>query len=369
MQNLAPIFYALLMLAPAVSAEVQTAFQQKITQISNPVFQQQKVQTSALSNVDNCQRGELADEGFWWSDHQAIMGTDVRVELWHRDEETACNAIAAVMAEMRRIDRVMSPFIKTSVLSQLNSKGAYRPVFVGKELFALIEQSLDFSRTTNGAFDITYASAGRYYSFRDGIKPDRKTLAAAVDVIDYHNLKLNAEAQTVAFTKNGVSVDLGGIGKGYAVDQGIEILESLGITQAMVGAGGDSRILGDRRGEPWVVGIKNPRSKQDNVAILPLMDISVSTSGDYERFFEEKGVRYHHIIDPKTGDSAREVRSVTILGAHAATTDALSTSVFVLGVKKGLALINTMEGFDAIIVDGGGQMFVSDSLLQMTATR
>jgi len=365
MQNLSPVFFALLMLAPAVSAEVQSAFQQKVMQKTGLSVKQD---AGTVSSSD-CQQGAQADEGYWWSDHQAIMGTDITVELWHQDKRLACSAIAAVMAEMKRIDRVMSPYIETSVLSQLNRKGAYRPVFVGRELFALIEQSLEFSRSTGGAFDITYASAGRHYSYRDGLKPDGDTLAAAVDAIDYHNLILDVKAQTIAFSKAGVSVDLGGIGKGYAVDRGIGILASLGITQAMVGAGGDSRIIGDRRGQPWVVGIKNPRSKQDNVAVLPLMDISVSTSGDYERFFEEKGVRYHHIIDPQTGDSARSVRSVTILGAHAATTDALSTSVFVLGVKKGLALINSMEGFDAILVDGEGQMFVSDSLLQMSAAR
>jgi thiamine biosynthesis lipoprotein len=363
MLNLAPILFALIILAPAVSAEMQSQVKQLFsTGVANS-------EMSASLEGDQCRQNAKVDTGYWWSDHQSIMGTDIRVELWHENGVTACAAIASVMREMKRIDRVMSPYIETSVLSQLNSKGAYRPVFVGRELFALIERSLYFSKVTDGAFDITYASAGKHYSFKDGKKPDDKTLAAAIDAIDYRNLQMDAKAQTIAFTRLGVSVDLGGIGKGYAVDRGIQILEALGISQAMVGAGGDSRIIGDRRGEPWVVGIRNPRSKQDNVAVLPLMDISVSTSGDYERFFEKEGVRYHHIIDPDTGDSAREVRSVTIIGAKAATTDALSTSVFVLGVKKGLALINEMEGFDAIVVDGKGQMFVSDSLLQMTAAR
>ena len=367
MYNLAPIFFSLVILAPAALAELHTQIKTQVQ--SNVKDKLQHFVAQPLSLIGNCQKGTKADSGYWWSDHQAIMGTDIRVELWHEDEDTACNAISSVMEEMKRIDRVMSPFVETSVLSQLNKKAAYRPVFVGRELFDLVEQSLYFSRATDGAFDVTYASVGKHYSFRDGKKPDEQTLAKALDVIDYRNLQLDAEAKTIAFTKQGVSIDLGGIGKGYAVDRGIKILEELGISQAMVGAGGDSRIIGDRRGEPWVVGIKNPRSKLENVAVLPLMDVSVSTSGDYERFFEQAGVRYHHIIDPDTGDSAREVRSVTIIGAEAATTDALSTSVFVLGVKKGLALINEMEGFDAIVVDGEGQMFVSDSLLQMTAAR
>jgi len=367
MHNLAPYFFALAIIAPAVLADAQNQIKTKVLAQSPDALQH--ITTIEAEVTNDCVRGAKSDNGYWWSDRQAIMGTDIRVELWHEDQDTACAAIASVMDEMKRIDRVMSPFIETSVLSQLNKKGAYRPVFVGRELFDLIEQSLYFSKATDGAFDVTYASAGKHYSFRDGKKPDDQTLAKAVDVIDYRNLELDVECRTIAFSKPGVSVDLGGIGKGYAVDQGIKILQNLGITQAMVGAGGDSRIIGDRRGEPWVVGIKNPRSRKENVAVLPLMDISVSTSGDYERFFEQEGVRYHHIIDPETGDSAREVRSVTIIGAEAATTDALSTSVFVLGVKKGLALINEMEGFDAIVVDGEGQMFVSDSLLQMTAAR
>ena len=170
----------------------------------------------------------------------------------------------------------------------------------------------------------------------------------------------------VRFTHPLVYIDLGGIAKGYAVDRCIELLADAGISQASVAAGGDSRILGDRGGEPWTVGIQDPR-QEEMAVLLPLVDTAVSTSGDYERFFEEDGVRYHHILDPRTGDSARDSWSVTILGPDATFTDGLSTSVFVLGPERGLALIDRLPGVDAIIIDSAGQLRYSADLLEAAA--
>ena len=158
------------------------------------------------------------------------------------------------------------------------------------------------------------------------------------------------------YSHPGVSIDLGGIAKGYAVDRCVEMLRGAGITQGMVAAGGDSRIIGDRLGRPWTVGVQDPREKTQMIALLPLVDTAVSTSGDYERYFEEEGVRYHHIINPGSGDSARDVRSVTILGPEGLFTDALSTAVFVLGREEGLTLIDTLPGVDAVVVDGAGEL-------------
>ena len=302
----------------------------------------------------------------WWQESEAIMGTRVLVELWHPDEVQGRAAVGAVMDEMRRIDREMSPFKETSLLSNMNREAANSPVKITAELFELMWKSVRISELTDGAFDVTFASAGRKYDYRKRIKPDKAALAEAIPAIDYHHLQFDREGMSIHYLHPGVYVDLGGIAKGHAVDRGIAILQSRGITQAMVGAGGDTRIIGDRRGEPWVVGVRNPRKDGENAAVLPLTDVAVSTSGDYERYFELDGVRYHHIIDPQTGDSAREVTSVTILGDEATTTDALSTSVFVLGVRNGLALVNRLPGIDAIIIDGEGRMHFSDELLRMT---
>jgi thiamine biosynthesis lipoprotein len=159
-----------------------------------------------------------------------------------------------------------------------------------------------------------------------------------------------------------VRIDLGGIAKGFAVDLAIEKAVQSGVENILVTAGGDSRILGDRAGRPWVIGIRHPMDKNRVIAKLPLADESLSTSGDYERYFDEDGVRYHHILDPKTGDSARDVRSVTILGPQAMDTDALSTSVFVMGPKKGLELLDRLPGIEGIIVDQNGNLLFSGGL-------
>ena len=318
----------------------------------------------AMADLDTA-----SSSGQWWRETRSIMGTEIQVELWHQQEDEALAAIHAVMNEMERIDALMSPYKTSSLLSELNNNAASRPVIVGEELFKLIESSLAFSELTGGAFDITYASVGRYYDYRRGRVPDDETLAESIRAINYRHVVLDHENYAISYNVQGVYIDLGGIGKGYAVDRGIEILRAHGISQGLVGAGGDSRIIGDRHGEPWVVGIRDPRIKSEMVAVLPLMDVSVSTSGDYERFFEKDGIRYHHIIDPQTGDSAREIRSVTILGVESTRTDALSTSVFVMGVERGLGLINKLQDVDAIIVDGSGRLHLSNSLLELTASR
>lgn len=293
------------------------------------------------------------------------MGTEIKVELWHIDASEACAAIDAVMAEMRRIDALMSPYKETSQLSILNAKGAEDFVTVGEELFALISRSQGYSILTGGAFDITYASAGRYYNYRAGEKPNDETLREAVEAINYRHLELDHRNHAIKFHHPHVYVDLGGIAKGYAVDNSIKILRELGIEQAMVSAGGDSQIIGDRRGEPWVVGVKDPRRDNAEVVVLPLLDASISTSGDYERFFVEDGVRYHHIIDPSSGDSARKVRSVTVIGSESTAADALSTSVFVMGPQRGIELIDRLIGIDVIVVDGDGAIHVSEGLAAM----
>ncbi len=303
--------------------------------------------------------------GEWFSDSQPIMGTEVRVEFWHEDPASASDAVAAVIAEMHRIDALLSPYRETSELSAVNRGAGAGPVAVSLELVTLLERSAEVSRMTGGAFDVTYASAGRFYDYREGVRPDRAQLSAAVEAIDYRYVQIDRRAGTVRFAHPKVYVDLGGIAKGHAVDRAIELLLARGIDQAMVAAGGDSRIVGDRRGEPWTVGVQDPRKDGAMAVLLPLEDTAVSTSGDYERFFERDGVRYHHILDPTTGDSAREVRSVTVLGPEATLTDALSTSVFVLGVRAGLTLIDSLEGIDAIIIDSDGRLHYSADLLRV----
>jgi len=300
----------------------------------------------------------------WLEQEQAIMGTSIRVELWLQDEQRGAEAIAEVMREMHRIDALMSTYKPESQLSQVNREAATSPVPVTPELFGLLHRSLLLSETTGGAFDITYASVGYMYDFRGRRHPDSAQIDSALPNIDYHLVVMDPASGTIAFRRPGVRVDLGGIAKGYAVERGAAILREAGVHSGIVTAGGDSRIVGDRLGKPWVVGVRHPRRGREVVARIPLVDEAISTSGDYERYFEEDGVRYHHIISPSTGLSASEVHSVTIVGPDATMTDGLSTSVFVLGTQRGLALIETLAEYEAVIVDKEGELHYSSGLVQ-----
>lgn len=296
------------------------------------------------------------------SREEAIMGTAIRVELWHADPEQGAAAMAAVMQEMHRVDRAMSPFKLESELSRVNREAANQPVPISAELYTLIERSLEFSRFSAGAFDITFASVGELFDYRQGVKPSDDELANALPQVDYRHIVLAPEERTIRFARHGVQIDLGGIAKGHAVDNCIALLKARGIAHAFVMAGGDSRVLGDRRGRPWIIGVRDPRRADAMVAKLPLVDAAISTSGDYERYFEVDGVRYHHIIDPQTGRSPARVRSVTVIGPDATTTEGLSKTLFILGPERGFSLIESWPEVDAVAVDDRGKLHYSAGL-------
>jgi FAD:protein FMN transferase len=292
-----------------------------------------------------------------------IMGTRITVELWAEDEQKANRAIDALLDEMRHIDDSMSTYKPTSEVSQVNAKAADGPMKISKELFDLLVTAKQYSVLTDGAFDITYASVGYMYDFRKHVHPDDAQIDKALPAVNYRHVLLDPKNQTVQFSQKGVRIDLGGIAKGYSVDKGIEVLQSFGFTRAYVSAGGDSRIIGDRFGKPWMVGIRDPRKGEGSVITkIPLADAAISTSGDYERFFEENGVRYHHIIDPRTGHSASKVRSATVIGPYATRTDGLSKTAFVLGPEKAMEIYNRIDDIDAIIVKLDGTVIYSKGL-------
>jgi FAD:protein FMN transferase len=294
-----------------------------------------------------------------------IMGTRITVELWSDDHAKAEAAIDAVLDEMRHIDESMSTYKPTSEVSQVNARAADGPMPISKELFDLLTTAKEYSVLTDGAFDITYASVGYLYDFRKRIRPNEAQIAKALPAVNYRHVFLDPKKQTVQFSQKGVRIDLGGIAKGYSVDRGIDVLKNLGYTRAYVSAGGDSRIIGDRFGKPWMVGIRDPRKEEGEVITrIPLTDAAISTSGDYERFFDEDGVRYHHIIDPRTGHSASKVRSATVIGPYATRTDGLSKTAFVLGPEKAMEIYNRIDDIDAIIVKLDGSVIFSKGLEQ-----
>ena len=213
----------------------------------------------------------------WYSDTQAVMGTRVHVEFYLEASASSASSKAddllrEVMAEMHRIDHAFSPYKETSELSRLNREAPKGWVAVSDELLDLLEKSNRVSVMTDGAFDVTYASVGRFYDYREGVVPDDATIAAAVEAINYRYVEIDAVRKRVRFGHPQVYVDLGGIAKGHAVERGVELLRRAGVAQASVSAGGDSRILGDRRGQPWTVGIAHPRKDGEMSALLPLED-------------------------------------------------------------------------------------------------
>jgi FAD:protein FMN transferase len=301
--------------------------------------------------------------GGWFKRDEAIMGTAISVELWADDRAEGESAITAVMDEMHRIDHLMSPHRPASELSRINRDAATAAVSVSAEMIRLLDRANEFSRLSDGAFDITYAAVGHLYDYRERVRPNEAELARARALVGWRNLIVDVQARTVRFALKGMRIDLGGFAKGHAVDNATAILRALGIRHGIVSAGGDSRVIGDRRGRPWTIGVRDPRRPGEMVAMLPLEDVSISTSGDYERYFDADGVRFHHLIDPATGRSPSSVHSVTILAEDGLTTEALSKCVFVLGVEKGLRLIESQPEVDAVIVDAAGALHYSAGLL------
>jgi thiamine biosynthesis lipoprotein len=295
-----------------------------------------------------------------------IMGTRIFVELWSEDDDQSKQrgeqAIDAVMDEMRHIDETMSVYKPTSEISRVNDLAAKHPVKISKELFQLLTTALEYSRITEGAFDITYASVGYMYDFRERKRPTEQEIQTALPAINYRHVLLDAATSSVKFSQPGVRIDLGGIAKGFSVDRGIDILVARGYKHALVNAGGDSRVIGDRFGKPWIIGIRHPDHPDQIITRVPLTDSAFSTSGDYERYFDEGGVRYHHIIDPHTGHSASKVRSATVIAPTATRTDGLSKTAFVLGPEEAIRIYNGLPDVDAILVALDGRILYTKGL-------
>jgi len=295
-----------------------------------------------------------------WQQHDwDVMGTRASLSVW--SEKDAAPLFQQLETEMERLNQLLSPWVESSELAQLNLHGHEKPQAISTEFYRLLEQSLHYYQLTDGAFDITFASAGHLYDYREGKAPDDAQLADAARHIGADRIELLPDYQ-VRFRTPGTRIDLGGIAKGHAIDRGIALLKEAGVEHAWLSLGGDSYVLGDHRGRPWEVGIQHPRNREKVAMRLPITDLAMSTSGDYQRYFIRDGRRIHHILSPQTGKSIDGLASVTVLADNSLDADALSTSVFVLGVEKGLSLINRLPETSAIIIDRGGNVFYSNDL-------
>lgn len=298
-----------------------------------------------------------------WVEHSwNVMGTRANVQLWHDDSADARRIIAGIETEFSRLNKLLSPWVEDSELARVNRQAHEKPVKVSGEFYGLLEASQHYTVLTDGAFDITFATTGHLYDLREGVRPDDETLASYLDDSGMNHVQLLPEYH-VALSQPRTRIDLGGIAKGYAIDQAIGILAANGVAHAWVSLGGDSRVLGDHRGRLWHIGIRHPRTASEVAITLPVADIAVSTSGDYERFYLDNGERVHHILAPDTGKPAGELASVTIMAPTSLVADALSTSVFVLGPEKGMALIEAMEDVSCILIRRNGEVLYSSDLL------
>ena len=290
------------------------------------------------------------------------MGSSLEIEVYGPDQAVCDKAVKEAREEIDRLDRIMTDWKQESPLMDVNRAAGTKAVEVPPELFFIVERSLKISELTDGAFDISFAGAGKLWNWRDPKVPTADQVKASLENVGWKGVVIDEKAKTVFLSKPGMRIGLGGIGPGYAGDLAMEKIRKLGIRDACVNLSGDIMVIGKRKGEPWSVGITHPRKKGENIAVLPVSNAAVSTSGDYERYFEKDGKRYCHIIDPRTGYPADLCQSVTIVAPNLAFADGLATGVFVLGPKKGMELVENLEGVQALIVAADGTLTISKGL-------
>jgi len=285
-----------------------------------------------------------------------VMGTFARVTVIAPDSRAGAKCIEAALAEIRKVDELMSDFKEGSEISRVNANAFARPVKVGPATFEVLQRSIEISNLTDGAFDITVGPLVKLFrTARDtGKAPTPEQIADAKARVGYEKLVLNDAEKTVRFTVEGMSLDLGGIAKGYAVDKAIEVMQQHGALGAMVDIGGDVRCFGTppKGKETWTIGLQDPNSDGGPGLLLKLKieNAAVTTSGDYQQYAIIDGKKQSHILDRKTGKSVQGLASVTIIAQNATTADALATAVTVTGPKKGLDLIESIPSTEAFLI-------------------
>lgn len=293
-----------------------------------------------------------------------VMGTSLDIAVLGEEGPALDDAIRAAIKELKRVEAVFTTWDKKSIISKVNREAGGAPVVVPKEVIRLTLEALEVSRKTEGAFDLTWGSVGKLWDFKakkEAVVPSKEKIQTALAGVGFKKIKIDQEKSTLWLPK-GVTIGYGGIAKGYGVDRAIEVLKKRGIRNAIVNAGGDLRVIGRDFGKLFNITIKHPRDKNKYLAILPVKNVAVVSSGDYERYITVNGKRYSHILDPRVGWPVRHTQSVTLLAPSAALADALATGVFVLGPKKGLALVDQWKGVEALIVDGDGKLHLSKGL-------
>lgn len=294
-----------------------------------------------------------------------LMGNLFNISIYNEDEVWAEHCIDEAVKEIQRIEELFTTFSDGSQTSQINQNAGIKPVTVDAEVFDLIKRACKISDLTQGAFDITYGSIDKgLWNFDKDMTslPDAGTAKRMVRLINYKNVILNDAECSVMLKNAGMRIGFGGIGKGYAADRARKVLADLGVTSGIVNASGDLTAWGFQPdGRPWTIGIADPNTKMP-FSYLPLTNMSVATSGSYEKYVTIQGKRYSHTIDPKTGLPVHGIKSVTIISPFAELSDAMATPVTVMGVKAGLDMINQIKNLACIIIDDADQVYTSKNI-------
>lgn len=305
--------------------------------------------------LGGCGRKAAPDERVY-TESRSMMSTEIILSVAGMDEATARGNIQAAFARLETLQRALNAHDPQAELATVNAEAAARPVKVKKDLFDCIRDGVKWHGITNGTFDITCGPLLKLW--RDCAQKDRlptaEELAAARSFCDADGIELDEEALTVRLPRPGVQLDLGGLGKGFCMDRVAALLRERGVRNALLAASGDILAIGcNPQGRPWRVGIQDPRSPGDPTAllgVLALSDKSVSTAGNYQRYVTIQGKRYSHIVDPRTGLTADNVPSVTVIGPDSTTTDILDTALSVMGVEEGMKYVEAHEGIEAMFV-------------------
>ena len=294
-----------------------------------------------------------------------LMGSRFDISVVDNDSINANKFIQTAINEIRRIEKIISSWNENSETSKINRNAGLKPVKVSVELFELIERSLVVSKLTDGAFDISYASMDKIWKFNGTMKelPTKDKIRKSVEKVGFKNIELNKELLTIFLKIEGMKIGFGAIGKGYAADKAKKLLISKGVKAGIINASGDMNTWGKQpNGENWNIAITNPMNKEKAFALLPLTNGAVVTSGNYEKFVIFNGIRYSHIINPKTGMPSTGIISVSVFSSSAELADALATSIFVMGSEIGINRINQIPNVDCIIIDDKGHIHTSKNI-------
>ena len=297
---------------------------------------------------------------------QMQMGTLVKITVVARSEVVAQAAATAGFAEIRRLEELLSTWIPTSELSRVNASAGVMPVHVSPETLTVVQRAAQAAEMTGGGFNIAIGPAVDAWRVTEGQRiPTESELDALRPLVDLMSVHADVREQTIFLEKVGMRIDVGGIGKGYAADQAVDALRKAGAVAGVVALSGDIKTFGRLPGgKMFPVGIQHPRKDGSVLAWIDLQDEAISTAGDYERFFERDGVRYHHILDPRTLQPARRCQSVTVIAREGVWADGLDTGIFVMGPERGMELVEQLPDVEAIIVDQDGRLLVSSGLKQ-----